>query len=132
MSRLGRMAISVVAVVILVTAAVVALQPDEPASRCIVADTRLVADIAEGLDYNVTGGGQMVRSDDFELVWYVAVPVNGDVGVWATDRVSADGDYTGQGLLYSVNDVARERSDYGTHTPTMEHDGAREAVACLD
>lgn len=134
MSRLGRLALGVAGVALFTIMAMVVAQPeDEAAPRCVAADARLMADIAEGLDTGVTAGdGQMVRSDDFELVWFVAADVDGGQGVWATDRVDVDGAYTGAGLLYSVNEDAQRISDWGTHTPAMDDDGAQDALACLD
>ena len=107
-------------------------------SRCRSASAA-AARIAEGL--TVDGGGslryaQAVRSSEFDSVWFVAAEIDGagieadgDVGVWATNDLS-------DGLIFSVNALAREFSDWGDGGRTdaafsMANDGAEEARDCV-
>jgi hypothetical protein len=55
-----------------------------------------------------------------------------DIGVWATNNI----DEAGGGLIFSVNEVAKEFSDWGDGSLTdartsMTDDGAEEARDCI-
>lgn len=112
----------------------------EAATECEDATAVAVA-IAEGL--TVTGGGmlrdaQAVRSGDFSSVYFIAAEIDGpgidgdgQIGVWASNSLTP-----GMGLIYSVNAVANEFSDWGDGGATdaefsASDDGAEEAVVCV-
>ena len=95
--------------------------------------------IATGLE--VEGGaklrnGFVVRSGDFEKVYVVAADIQGlgleggdDVGVWATNSPEAEG------LIYAVDSVAQEFSDWGDADQTdagitESSDGVDQARSC--
>lgn len=108
-----------------------------PASRCQPAPAILLDSIAEGLTVN--GGGDLsngwtVRSDDYQQAYFVAAEItgpgmDGSVGLWVTNNIDSPG------LLYSVNGMAKEFSQWGDGANTaaafsQSADGAREALAC--
>ena len=110
-------------------------QPD----RCEAVAQAVVAAMAEGL--TVEGGGSLrnamaVRSGDFEKVWFLAADLQGpglessqDIAVWATN------DIVGLGSVFSVDEVAKEFSQWGDGGRTdadltMDDDGAEEAAQC--
>jgi hypothetical protein len=113
----------------------------EQDQACQPASKALVAAIEEGL--TVTGGGSLrrahiARSDDFEKVYMVAADVQGDglegggdIGVWATNSPK------GEGLIYAIDGVAQEFSDWGHGDQTdaaidqFAH-GVDEARACAE
>lgn len=92
--------------------------------------------IEQGL--TVTGGGslrngQVVESNDFDNVYFVAADIEGsgmdglNVGIWATKDGTGSG-----GLVHSVDGVANESSDWGGGRQADAHlsmfdDGAQEA-----
>lgn len=115
-------------------------QPPET-SRCEIVPPELLAAIASGL--SVAGGGtlreaQAVKSADYTKAWFVAAEIDGpglegdgDIGLWVTNGL--DSSY---GLIYSVDGVANEFSDWGDGGATdagfsQFDDGAQEAVDCL-
>ncbi len=103
-------------------------------SRCNPADAGLIAAISEGL--TVAGGGylangQIVKSNDFSKIYFVAADIQGvgmegrEIRVWATNGTQA-----GEGLIFAVNSLAKEFSDWGPGDTTDAHismtdDGAR-------
>ena len=95
--------------------------------------------IAEGL--TVTGGGTLrngyaVKSDDFAKVYMVAADIQGtgmegdnEIGVWATNSLD------GAGLIFAVDGLAKEFSDWGRGDTsdahiTLSSDGVSEAKEC--
>lgn len=108
-------------------------------SRCLDVPQSIIDAIAEGL--TVSGGGTLdhakaVKSKDFSKVFFVAAVIHGEgmgvgqIGVWATNHIEA-----ADGLIYSVNAIANEFSDWGDGSTTqaqlsMSNDGATEAEAC--
>lgn len=112
-------------------------------NRCEPVSRALLDGIETGL--TVSGGGslssgQAVRSDDFEQVWFVAAEIDGpglegdgDIGLWATNSVPGG---SPEGLIFAVDAIAREFSDWGAGGATDAQlstgdDGASEAVDCL-
>jgi hypothetical protein len=113
---------------------------EQEESRCQPVPAALVEGIASGL--TVTGGGSLrdaaaVRSDDFESAFFISAEVDGpgiegdgDVGTWVTNRLEG-------GVIYSVDAVAREFSDWGDGGDTdaefsLSDDGAEESRDCVD
>lgn len=91
--------------------------------RCIAVDPLLVETIESGLKpdtgatlHNVWA----VRSDDFELVWFVAGDLEGpaldaddDIAIFATNMLDEDGNYDGgAGFIFAVGGFATEFSDW--------------------
>jgi len=113
--------------------------PDMRSVRCRRAPKALVQAIESGL--TVTGGGGlrrgwMVRSRDFEKVYFVAAVIadatgaKQGIGLWATDR-----GYREYGTIFAVNGFANEFSDWGDGGKTDAQfsqfdDGATEAESC--
>lgn len=113
-------------------------EPTLVTTRCEPADPELLALIAQRL--TVQGGGDlrngwMVRSGDFEKVYFVAAEITGEgmedvVGLWSTNEP------THPGILVSVNGFANEFSDWldGRKSDAQlstADDGAAEAVECV-
>jgi hypothetical protein len=113
----------------------------EQQQSCRPASKALVAAIEQGL--TVTGGGKLrrayiVRSNDFEKVYMVAADIQGDglegdddIGVWATNSPKAEG------LIYAVDSVAQEFSDWGDADKTdaaidASAHGVDEGRACVE
>jgi ABC-type glycerol-3-phosphate transport system substrate-binding protein len=107
--------------------------------RCEKVSSAVLNAIAEGL--TVTGGGTLrngyaVKSDDFSKVYMVAADIQGagmegdnEIGVWATNSLD------GAGLIFAVDGVAKEFSDWGHGDTTDAHitqssDGVSEAKEC--
>jgi hypothetical protein len=107
--------------------------------RCEKVSSAVLNAIAEGL--TVTGGGTLrngyaVKSDDFTKVYMVAADIqgtgmegDGEVGVWATNSLD------GGGLIFAVDGLAKEFSDWGHGDTTDAHitqssDGVAEAKEC--
>lgn len=112
---------------------------ESSASRCIAVEQTTLSNIAEGL--TVSGGGSLrdgwaVRSEDFEQVYFVAAEMDGsgmegdgEVGLWATNDLAG-------GLIFAVNSMAEEFSDWGSGGGTdaeltTSDDGADEALDCV-
>ena len=125
-----------------------AAQPSEPqeaetkSERCLDVPPGIVDTILSGL--TVTGGGslrdgQMVRSNDFEAIWFVSSGIDGsqmegdgEIGTCATNTPK-----DGYGLTYSVDGYAKEFSDWGDGGKTdaalsMSDDGADESKTCVE
>jgi hypothetical protein len=94
--------------------------------------------IAQGVEAGLTlGKARAVRSDDFKKAFFIAIELDGpglegkgDIGTWVTNRLK------GGGLIYSVDAVANEVSDWGDGGSTdagfsMSDDGADESRDCL-
>lgn len=107
--------------------------------RCERVSSAVLNAIAEGL--TVEGGGTLrngyaVKSDDFSKVYMVAADIqgagmegDGEVGVWATNSLD------GAGLIFAVDGLAKEFSDWGHGDTTDAHitqssDGVAEAKEC--
>lgn len=116
-------------------------EAEEPESDCERAPRALVDQISVGL--TVTGGGTLravraVRSSDFERAYFVSAEIQGDglegddeIATWATNRLD------GTGLVYAVDGVASEFSDWGEGGQTdagfsLSDDGADESRACVE
>jgi hypothetical protein len=106
---------------------------DLESARCAPASSQLLSAIEKGL--TVSGGGslsngQIVRSDDFEQLFFVAAHIEGagisdDIGAWATN------DATGRGYIYSANALAAEFTDWGRRPGfSRSEQGLRVAKAC--
>lgn len=110
-------------------------------NRCESVPASMVAVLEDAL--TVQGGGSIpdaaaVRSGSFERIYFIAAEIEGpglegagDIGVWASNRLEG-----GAGLIFSVDQVAQEFSQFGPGgrtdaNITMADDGAREAVDCL-
>jgi hypothetical protein len=108
---------------------------------CDRASKKLLNAIASGLE--VDGGGKLrngfiVRSGDFEEVYMVAADIQGpgmeggdDIGVWATNSPQAEG------VIYAVDAVAQEFSDWGDADKTdagitQADDGVVQARSCAE
>lgn len=114
-------------------------QTEATASRCEEASRSLLDEVASML--TVSGGGtlrdgMLVRSNDFDYVFFLAAEIDGpgltergDIGIWATNEPE------GSGLILSADAVANEFSDW-LHGPETEFgvdqfdDGAEEAERC--
>jgi hypothetical protein len=101
--------------------------------RCSAASSALLSAIEQGLTVSGGGslsGGQVVRSDDFENVYFVAARIEGEgmsdaVGVWATN------DQAGGGSIFSADALASEFSDWGEGPGfSSSDDGFEEARDC--
>jgi hypothetical protein len=106
-------------------------------TRCSPAPSTLLAAISQGL--TVSGGGlgagYVVKSNDFSKVWMVAAEINGpgmegagDIGVWATN------DPSGGGMIFAVDGMAKEFSDWADGSTTdaklsLSDDGVSAAKA---
>jgi hypothetical protein len=113
------------------------------AARCETVTNTVLGQIAEGL--TVTGGGSLrdgsaVRSGDYERVWFIAAEIDGtgiegdgEVGVWASNTDPSTTNVLDVHLIYAVNSVAQEFSDWGADADpglSMGDDGAADAEAC--
>jgi hypothetical protein len=113
---------------------------------CRSAPKRLAHAIANGL--TVQGGGtlrqaQAVKSGDFDDVYFVSAEIDGaglegsgDVGTWAKIGPLRVGGPVGGGLIYSVDRVATEFSDWADGGKadaqlSMEDDGAGASRECV-
>jgi hypothetical protein len=113
--------------------------PTTVPGRCEKVSNAVLNAIAKGL--TVTGGGTLrngyaVKSDDFSKVYMVAADIegtgmegNGEVGVWATNSLD------GTGLIFAVDGLAKEFSDWGHGDTTdanitLSSDGVDEAKEC--
>lgn len=120
-----------------------------PASeRCIPVDAEVVEAIESGLIED--SGASLrnvwaVRSDDFELIWFVAGDLEGpaldgddEIAVFATSMLNEEGEYEGMGgLVLAVSGFAVEFSDWPDGGKTqaetsLNDDGAREAWDCAE
>lgn len=126
------------ALVVIIAAVIVAFLPDDDTATCAPAPDGIVADIANGLnDDAALTDAVMVRAEDRVNVTFVAARVDGEIGVWATSRIDAEGNYTDTGLIYSVGDVANDVSNWGDGGRTdaaleITEDAAQQAVSCVD
>ena len=129
-------------IVILVVAAIgigIALggsgDDDTTDSRCEPINASMMGAIAEGMSGTKLSRAEAVKSDDFDSVWFIAGEVEGSTGepgLWASNDITE----AGAGLIYSVNDVALEVSDWGNGGTTdaamsPDDDGAQEAIDCV-
>jgi hypothetical protein len=111
--------------------------------RCENVPQGLVNAIASGL--TVQGGGTLsharaVKSDDYRKVYFISADIDGpglegsdDVGTWSKSGPVRVGD----GLIFAVDAVANEFSDWGDGRTTdamlsMEDDGAEESQDCVE
>jgi hypothetical protein len=107
-------------------------------SRCRKVPATTKDAIAQGVESGLTlRKARAVRSDDFKKAFFISVELDapglegkGDVGTWVTNRLK------GGGLIYSVDAVASEFSDWGEGGTTdagfsMSDDGADESRSCL-
>lgn len=120
-----------------------AIQPqgEQTASRCLDVPTETLSRIESGLkDDDITlRNAQAVRSDDFEKVYFISADLQGpelegtgDIATFAANNID------GPGLVLSVDDVAKEFTDWlhgdregAQFHVTMSDDGARESHDCV-
>jgi hypothetical protein len=119
--------------------------PEAPAApttvtgRCEKVSSAMLNAIAAGLTVDGSGtlcNGYAVKSDDFSKVYMVAADIQGvgmegtdEVGVWATNSLD------GSGLIFAVDGLAQEFSDWGDGDTTdanitQSSDGVSEAKEC--
>lgn len=107
----------------------------QQADRCRDVPQARIDAIASGLDKSAgvsAGNAAAVRSRDYEKMWMVAIELNGpgldgEKGVWTTNRLEE------QGLVFAVDGIAKEFSDWGDGGPfSVVDDGVAEAKHCLD
>ena len=113
-----------------------------PSSQCESVPASMVSVLADAL--TVGGGGSIgnaaaVRSGSFERLYFIAAEIDGpgleergDIGVWASNRLEG-----GAGMIFSVNAMAEEFSQFGSGRTTdanitMSDDGARAAEDCVE
>lgn len=112
----------------------------EVGRSCMPVPHAVVKAIESGL--TVQGGGKLrgayaVKSRDFSSVYFISAEIqgpglenNGDIGTWATNRLEVGG------LIYTVDSVAQEFSDWGHGDKTdaqlsMDDDGAEDSAKCV-
>ena len=108
-------------------------------SRCRKVPAATKEAIAQGVEAGLTlGKARAVRSDDFARVFFISAELDGpglegegDVATWMTNRLRGTGK-----LIYSVDEIANEFSDWGDGGATdaafsMSDDGAEESRDCL-
>lgn len=107
--------------------------PSPEPSACAPARPALVSAIATGLEDGLSlRNGQVVRSGDYERVYMVAAVIEGpgfdggEAAVWATNRANDPG------LIYSVDALAAEFSDWGDAGGRFSgaDDGVERAESC--
>ena len=113
--------------------------PTTVTGRCEMVSSAVLNAIAEGLTVNGGGtlrNGYAVKSDDFSKVYMVAADIqgtgmegDGEVGVWAMNSLD------GGGLIFAVDGLAKEFSDWGHGDTTdanitQSSDGVSEAKEC--
>jgi hypothetical protein len=77
--------------------------------------------------------GYYIRSEDYERVYFVAVPTHsGEVGVWAVNGRPTDPATAFRGMTFAVNDVAEELGPYPSGPASMSDDGASTAYECAN
>lgn len=113
----------------------------EEAAACVSPSNSLIESLSGGLTQGATGRAwQAVRSDDFEVVYFISTELQGPglegTGDLATFAVSGGLDASTAGLRFSVPDTLAPRySDWGvaegTAATSMSDDGARESQACV-
>jgi hypothetical protein len=109
---------------------------DKTDSRCESVNASMIDAIAEGMSGTTLSRAEAVKSGDFDSVWFIAGIVEGsnkNPGLWASNDITQ----ARAGLIYSVNDVALEVSDWGNGTTTdaalsPNDDGAQEAIDCVN
>ena len=111
---------------------------DDASGRCEPVPDWLVAAISSGLkgQGRTLAAARAVKSRHFSKVWFVSAFVEGPdlegrdaLGTWATNGLEE------QGLIYAVNVVAEELSDWGAGGTaqaalSMDDDGAVESQWC--
>jgi hypothetical protein len=110
-------------------------------SSCKRASKKLLDAIETGLQVDGRGNlrhGYVVRSKDFAKVYMVAADIQAaglegpdEVGVWATNSPQAEG------VIYAVDGIAKEFSDWGDASKTdaaidISADGVNEAKRCAE
>lgn len=114
-----------------------------PADLCLSIAPDKIANIAQGL--TVSGGGSLdavtaraVRSTDYDQVFFIAAEIDGtgmesagEIGVWASNSLEP-----GQGLIFAVDGLATEFSDWGDGASTdaqmtIVSAGAQESKDCV-
>lgn len=113
--------------------------PTTVVGRCERVSSAVLNAIAEGLTVSGSGtlrNGYAVKSKDFSRVYMVAADIQGvgmegegEVGVWATNSLD------GTGLIFAVDGLAKEFSDWGHGDETdanitQSSDGVSEAKEC--
>jgi hypothetical protein len=113
--------------------------PTTVVGRCEKISSAVLSAIAEGLTVSGSGtlrNGYAVKSKDFSKVYMVAADIQGigmegegEVGVWATNSLD------GTGLVFAVDGLAKEFTDWGHGDTTDAHitqssDGVDEVKEC--
>lgn len=108
---------------------------------CVPASSAQISDLRESIkykaDYNDIESTYMVRSNDYQKVYFVAAQITGPgldniIGVWAIT-----GDPDTPGMFFSVNGYAHVFSGFGIGSTTdanftMDKHGAEEAYFCAE
>lgn len=122
-----------------------ATQTEAAPERCLDLRAEVVEGISEGLQ--ITGGGslrfaQAVKSDDFGRVYFISADLQGWALTGPTTLAHGRSGATfglgpnGPGLVYAVDAVAKEFSNWGDGSKTdanltMGDDGAEESRDCV-
>ena len=108
-------------------------------SHCENATDYIIQKIESGLNTKdiFLRNAKIIKSNDFESVYFISADLQGagleeglDIATFATNKL----DYSG--LVFSVNHVAEEFSDWGVGSKTdfnitMSDDGAQESYSCV-
>ena len=127
----GLLGALVVAVVLFVSGCGGSSSGESSASdRCEPLPTAAAEHLGGALDGKKLVDPVVVRSDDFEHVYFVAARVDGSPALWAMNRLN------GVSLILSVNDHAHDVSGMARGEGTDAHvtesdDGASEALSCV-
>lgn len=160
MKKAGWCLRGIVALVLLGVIAAIAVamlgggEDSESAAACTVAPAEIVNEISNGMGTIPNGlnpgvtidNAYMVRAEDRTNVWFVGARLHGGgldddtyVGIWATSRIDADGNYTGEGAILSVDGFAEEFSDWpdgdiagDADDLSITEDAARAVKDCAD
>ena len=105
--------------------------------RCETVAPKVLKALAQGLEGEEPGESSAVRSDDFDRLWFVAVEVNAEVGVWATATVPHETNILEIHGFMAIDEIAQRTSDWGhgdttDENVTMSDDGAQEAKDCVE
>jgi len=109
-------------------------------NRCEGVPQTVISNIESGLKINGCGSlrnAKAVKSNDFSSVYFVSANLKGD-GLEDNDNIAtfAVNNLDGSGLIFSVNYVAKEFSDWSFGPDTsanisMSDDGAYESANCV-
>lgn len=139
------LAVLLVAIAVLAQTATPPATPSPVDERCTAVPPSLIDWVSEGIypDSDAELGiTWMVKSDDFENVWFVASDIGitdeaDVVALWATNAPTEDGEHEpgDGGLVLTVNDVAGIHTDWFPSTEydvSDDDDGADLALDCVN